>query len=102
VAETKSSAVGSDFVAGIVKDPRRPPQTLMLTGYLGASSEDGHTRLYLDPNLSRSVEIPDDAILHRQDAGPGTLGASHVWIKRDAALAWGPVASQQPQGEPES
>ena len=57
----------------------------MLSGYLGASSEEGHTRLYFDPQLSTYVEIPDDAILHSQAAGgEDGLGGSHVWIKQDA------------------
>ena len=38
---------------------------MLLTGYLGASSEEGHERLYLSPDLSNYVEIPEAAILHR-------------------------------------
>src|SRR5689334_15543080 len=40
------------FVTALVKDPNQPPDVLLLTGYLGASSEKEHTRLYLDPSLS--------------------------------------------------
>jgi hypothetical protein len=69
----KSPARGADFVAKIVKDPKNPPKTIMLTGFLGASSEPGHTRLYFDPHLSNYVEVPDDAILHTQEA-PGEGG----------------------------
>src|SRR4051812_35115286 len=92
---------GSDFVARIVQDPSAPPQTVMLTGFLGASSEDGHTRLYFDANLSSYVEIPDDAILHAQEASTaeGGLGGSYVWIKRDAELTYGPAGSQRPKGK---
>jgi hypothetical protein len=101
MAEKKSSAGGADFVAKIVKDPAAPPETLMLNGYLGASSEEGHTRLYFDPHLSNYVEIPNDAILHSQDAGPdhAGLGGSYVWIKRDAELTYGPAGSQRPKGK---
>jgi len=101
MAEKKSSAGGADFVAKIVKDPGAPPETVMLTGYLGASSEEGHTRLYFDPHLSNYVEIPNDAILHSQDAGPDQagLGGSYVWIKRDAELTYGPAGSQRPKGK---
>jgi hypothetical protein len=97
MAERKS---GADFVARIVKDPANPPQTAMLTGYVGASSEPKHTRLYFEPGLSSYVEIPDDAILHTQDSGdPGGLGGTHVWVRRDAELIYGPAGAQRPKGK---
>jgi hypothetical protein len=99
MAEKNTPAGGADFVAKIVKDPKNPPATLMLTGFLGASSEDKHTRLYFDPHLSNYAEIPNDAILYRQDAASEDgLGATHVWIQRDAQLTYGPAASQRPKG----
>jgi hypothetical protein len=98
MAERKTPTRGADFVARIVKDPKNPPATVMLTGYLGASSEEGHTRLYFDPNLSNYVEIPNDAILHTEPAEEDGLGASYVWIKRDAVLTYGPAGSQRPKG----
>jgi hypothetical protein len=100
VAEKKSPAGASDFVARIVKDPKQPPATIMLTGFVGASSEEGHTRLYFDANLNSYVEIPDDAILHTQAIGAeGGLGGSYVWIKQDAELTYGPAGSQRPKGK---
>jgi hypothetical protein len=97
----KAPAGGADFVAKIVKDPKQPPATVMLTGFLGASSEEGHTRLYFDANLSSYVEIPNDAILHTQDVATeqGGLGGSYVWINRDAELIHGPAGSQRPKGK---
>lgn len=97
----RKSPAGADFVAKIVKDPKQPPDTVMLTGYVGASSEEGHTRLYFDPNLSSYVEIPNDAILHSQEvaAEQGGLAATHLWIKRDAELIYGPAGSQRPRGK---
>lgn len=78
------------FVAKLVKNPAEPPKTVLLNGYVGASSELGHTRLYLDLELNSYVEIPDDAILHME---PRELSAEHghvvifmVWIKRDARI----------------
>jgi hypothetical protein len=62
----------------------------LLTGYLGASSEEDHERLYLSPDLSNYVEIPKAAILHQaplpkeQDAHGGVT----VWVKKDAALQY--------------
>lgn len=71
----------------------------MLKGYLGASSENGHTRIYFDPHLASYAEIPSDAILHTADAaaadGPA---ATNVWIKRDAQLIYGTAGSSRPRG----
>jgi hypothetical protein len=98
IAMAKSPSGSADFVARIVKDPKNPPDILVLTGYVGASSEEAHTRLYFDPGLSNYVEIPNDAILHTEPAGEGGLGAVYVWIKRDAVLTYGPAASQRAKG----
>ncbi|HYE14606.1 MAG TPA: hypothetical protein VD968_09220, partial [Pyrinomonadaceae bacterium] len=59
-----------DFVARIVRDPNDPPDLLLLSGYLGSSSEEGHVRLYLNEELSRYVEIPEGAIRHTQEIPP--------------------------------
>ncbi|WP_110171032.1 hypothetical protein [Luteitalea pratensis] len=42
--------------------------------------------------MSRSLEIPGDAIVHTQDIPPDVnpLGGSWVWIKADAAIKQGP------------
>jgi hypothetical protein len=98
MAEKKSPARGADFVDKIVKDPKNPPDTVMLSGYLGASSEDGHTRLYFDPSLGSYVEIPDDAILHTEPVEGDSLGARRVWINRGAEFIYGPAGSQRPKG----
>lgn len=70
---------------------------LLLTGYLGASSEANHTRLYFDAALSNYVEIPDDAILHTQDISTdaSSLAGTNVWIKKDAVLTHGKVGTQR-------
>ena len=64
--------------------PPNPPQLQALSGYRGRSAEEGHTRLYLDPELSAWVDIPDEAILltrethdelrPRQERGLGPAG----------------------------
>jgi hypothetical protein len=78
------------FIDRIVKDPKAPPKTLLLVGYLGRSSEEGHTRLYLDPELGDYVEIPNDAILHAERSGEDSpLAASFVWIQRSADVVHG-------------
>ena len=81
------------FVSKLVSDPKQPPNTLLLMGYLGDSSDPGHTRLYFDAQLASYVEIPDDAILYQQEASKdqSALGANYVWVKRDAPLIHGPI-----------
>jgi hypothetical protein len=81
---------GANFVRQIVSDPKNVPDVMLLTGYLGASSEEGHERLYLSPDLSSYVEIPTTAILNRaplpveQDANGGVT----LWVKKDAKLQY--------------
>ena len=86
------------FVDQIVKDPNNPPDALLLQGYLGASSEEDHIRLYLDPQLSDYVEIPQDAVLHTVDLPPeqSPLGGSYVWINRDADVTHGKAGGDRP------
>jgi hypothetical protein len=97
MAENKGKIPQDDFVAKVVKDPKQPPDTLLLTGYLGESSEEGHTRLHFDPELKSYVEIPNDAILHTQPIPKeaSSLGGHHVWIKRDAELIHGKVGPER-------
>ena len=85
------SRESDDLIARLVKDPNNPPGLLLLSGYLGASSEEGHVRLYLDEELSRYVEIPKDAIRHAQELSPeqSPLGGSLVWVAREAELMHG-------------
>jgi hypothetical protein len=89
--------IKNDFIKKIVKDPSAPPDVLMLTGFLGDSSEEGHTRLYFDTQLSTFVEIPNDAILHVHDLpkDQSPLGEKYVWIQRDAMLVHGKVGPER-------
>ena len=80
----------ADFIRHIVTDPKNVPDVMLLTGYLGASSEEAHERLYLSPDLTNYVEIPNTAILHQaplpkeQDAHGGVT----LWVRKDAALQY--------------
>ncbi|HVS21478.1 MAG TPA: hypothetical protein VHD88_06495, partial [Pyrinomonadaceae bacterium] len=86
-----------NFISKIVKDPASPPKTILLRGYLGDSSEEGHTRLYTDAQLNHYVEIPDDEILYEvelpKDQSP--LGESLVWINQDAEVTHVPAGPQR-------
>ncbi|HEX7318364.1 MAG TPA: hypothetical protein VF297_30945 [Pyrinomonadaceae bacterium] len=86
-----------DFVGRIVQDPNEPPNVMLLSGYLGSSSEEGHVRLYLDEELCRYVEIPQKAIRHSQELPPeqSPLGGSLVWIDRDAEVVHGAAGSER-------
>jgi hypothetical protein len=91
--ESKANVTHDEFVGKLVKDPKSPPDTILLTGYLGKSSEEGHTRLYFDPELKSYIEIPNEAILHSQQIPEeqSALGGSNVWIARDAEVVHGRV-----------
>jgi hypothetical protein len=97
MAEHKAKIPEDDFVSKVVKDPRQPPDTLLLSGYLGKSSEEGHTRLYFDPELKSYVEIPQEAIQHWQEVSKevSPLGGYHVWINPSAELIHGKVGPQR-------
>jgi hypothetical protein len=86
-----------DFVSKIVTDPKNPPATLLLKGFIGASSEKGYVRLYLDTELSDYVEIPEQAILHSQEIPKekSPIGGSYIWIQRDASVIHGPVVADR-------
>jgi len=87
----------STFVGKIVKDPKKHVATLLLTGFVGRSSEKDHTRLYFDEQLSQYVEIPDQAILHSEPIPKeqSPLGGVYVWIDRDAQLVQGPAGTDR-------
>jgi hypothetical protein len=69
----------TDFVGSIVTDPKNVPDVMRLYGYPGASSEEGHERLYFNPDLTNYVEIPARAILHRLAIVKyGKLSNSHM------------------------
>src|SRR5437588_10278796 len=97
MAANKTRTRKDNFISKIVTDPANPPKTILLRGYLGDSSEEGHTRLYLDAQLNNYVEIPDDAILHEEDVAKdqSPLGETYVWIKQDAQVIHGEAGPQR-------
>src|SRR5258705_6384584 len=88
------------FIGKAVPDPANPQPLMRLTGYRGASSEAGQTRLYLDSSISSYVDIPDADIVYElpvpTEADP--LGAVNLWVKRNSKLNF--QASKQQGGEP--
>jgi hypothetical protein len=81
----------STFPNSVVSDPKRPPDVVLLWGFVGESSEEDHARLYSDAQLSQYVEIPKKAIVFRHDveAGVSPLGGSYLWVRRDAEITCG-------------
>jgi hypothetical protein len=86
------------FVSKLVPDPANPPNVIRMTGYRGASSQEGSIRLYVNPELSVYWDIPEGDVLFEQpvphDADP--LGAVTLWVKRDSKMTSN--VSQQPSG----
>src|SRR4029453_9969983 len=80
----------AQFVRDIVSDPKNVPDVMLLYGYLGASSEEGHERLYLTPDLAHYVEVPKSAILHRMPAPKeqDPHGGVTLWVNKGAALIY--------------
>ena len=77
-----------DFTAKVVNDPGKPQETLLLQGFLGASSEPDHTRVYPDLSLQSYVDVANADIIHLEpiskDQSP--MGGSYLWIKKDAGV----------------
>ncbi len=97
MAQAPRAANGDDFVRHIVHDPKNVPDVTLLYGYPGASSEEGHERLYLSPDLSAYVEVPNDSILHRAESprDQDPHGGFTLWVKKDAALKYKTSPAQE-------
>src|SRR5215470_17680308 len=76
------------LIGKLVQDPANPESLMRITGYRGASSEAGHVRLYLDPDISSYVDIPEADVVHEQHIPAETdpLGAVTLWVKRSSKL----------------
>jgi hypothetical protein len=88
------------FVAKLVKDPKNPPKVRLIRGYIGESDKKGCARVYLDAELRRFVDVPEDGIVHAETLpeAVSSLGAAHVWVREDARIthrgSW--AASEDP------
>lgn len=88
-AENKKpdSRRATDFISKIVTDPANPPRLMRLNGYKGASSEDGHIRLYANPELSLYFEIPEgDVVYESEVAGADPQGMVTLYVKSDSKI----------------
>ena len=79
------------LVEEVVADPDHPGRATMLQGLVGASCEDDCIRVYLDPSMSRFVDVPNDAVLAARRLSPevSPLGGSILWVSDDSEVSFG-------------
>jgi hypothetical protein len=77
-----------DLVAELVPDPTKLPDVVVLRGYLGKSTREGVSRLYVNLNFTEYVEVADaDVVANRSlAANQNPLGGTMLWVKRNATL----------------
>lgn len=89
-----------DWVSAVRSDPRNTDPLTVMQGYLGASSEPGHIRVYSDDSLNSFVEVPEEAIIHAVKMSPAesSLGGSRLWLRADAVVTYGdPKLANRPK-----
>lgn len=70
----------------LVEDPGKIPSVMLLSGYLADSPDEKAIRVFFDLQLWWCIDIPKDAVLHREEIPKSTswLGGSYLWIDRGA------------------
>jgi hypothetical protein len=89
------------FTAKVVPDPKNPTESLLLTGFLGASSESKQTRIYWDASLSSYVDVDTADIIHSEPLAieQSPLGGSYIWVKRSAEVSIGSAGGSTAKGK---
>lgn len=88
------------FITKLVKIAGDLPRLRTIRGYIGASEQRGYIRIYLDIELRRCVDIPEDGIVHTEVAPEIVmpLGGVYVWVHENAKIlhhgSW--AASEDP------
>ncbi|WP_080238623.1 hypothetical protein [Spirosoma rigui] len=98
--ENKAKYAFDDWVGAVRSDPRNTDQLIVLQGYLGASSETGHLRIYTDESLNNFMEVPEDGIVYamKMTATESSLGGSKVWLRADTVITYGdPKLANRPR-----
>jgi hypothetical protein len=103
MADRKRSRSGSSvpyhpLVEALASDPdKAPKRAARLFGYPGPATDPKSTRLWLDAGLSRFVDVPNAAVLHRQtlDGNRGTV----LWVDPDARLEYSDASSHEVQAK---
>ena len=93
MAEQRKAGSRKTFVDSLVKDPKSPPRTTLLTGYVGAAADGDSTRIYFDPELNEAVDVKNADVLHVADSDDSSpLATSFVWVRQGAEMR--PVTAQ--------
>ena len=75
------------FVEVLAADPDNIPDVVLLNGFVGNSTLEGYTRLYLNAVLNEYYDVPSEAILHTATAsGNNPLETTYIWVKAEAEL----------------
>jgi hypothetical protein len=89
------------IIARLRGKPGEPPAGLTsFVGLLGRSPRPGYWLLYLNLDMSRSVEIAESDIVHAEKLSPeqspfGGLGGTRVFVKRGAQVTHTSTQTQQ-------
>jgi hypothetical protein len=77
-----------EFTTKVVSDPAKPQETLLLQGFLGASSQPDHTRVYSDITLESYVDVANADIIHVEPLPKETspMGGSYLWVKKETEV----------------
>jgi hypothetical protein len=78
---------------------QRPAGVTSYIGLLGASPKEGYWLLYLNLDMTKSVEIKETDIIHTEQLPPdrspfGSLGGTQVWVRQDAQVTTSQVTAQ--------
>jgi hypothetical protein len=91
-----------DEIVAAVLGRGAPENLITLVGFLGDSDTRGHHRLFVDPALTRWLDIPDADIVqrHRIPREHDTYGGRSVlYVRRDAVLLKGEVTTADAEAE---
>ncbi|MCS3519237.1 hypothetical protein [Bradyrhizobium elkanii] len=74
------------WLGKLIEDPNKIPNVMLLCGYTTNSPDEKAVRVFCDPQLLWCIDVPKDAILHREGYSTSTspLGGSYLWIDRAA------------------
>lgn len=78
-----------ELVEKLVPDPSGPVQdVLVLIGWVGRSTREGHVRLYLAADLSEYVSFRTADVVHtaRMPAEQAGVAATRVWLRKSAEI----------------
>lgn len=84
--EADYSGWTDDWVAKLAADPNKKPDVVVVTGFCGTAPEGKSVRVFLNAELQNWVDVPVEAVLHREaiPKSVSPLGGSYLWIDKSA------------------